>query len=71
MIAGRTQMIEKAIRIVLLFQNRNDICIRDIANELECDYSQGHRWLQDASRVMPIVETKRQRCKLFYSLLKD
>ena len=71
MIAGRTQMVEKAFRIILLFNRKREVCIADVADELECAYSQAHRWVQDASRVLPIYESRKEGCKFYYQLVRE
>ena len=71
MISGRKQMIERAMLIISLFQSRDSVTIQDVADHLDCAYSQAWRWVQDMSRVYPVYESGKIDKKVQYSLLED
>ena len=71
MITGRKQMIERALLMVSLFQNRDSVTIQDVADHLDCAYSQAWRWVQDFSRVYPLIESGQVGKKVKYSMMED
>ena len=51
----------RALKMVLMFQDRREITTRDVAAELDISFSVARKWIDAASRVMPVYEVGTRR----------
>ena len=60
----RRENIYRAFKIIKMFQNRREVRVRDIADELGMCKQNAQRWINEASRVLPIYELREEPCVL-------
>jgi len=59
---GRNKdIMARAVKIVTMFQDRREITTRDVAAELDISFQVARKWIDAASRVMPVCETGTRR----------
>ena len=51
----------RALKMVLMFQDRKEITTRDVAAELDISFQVASKWFDAASRVMPVYEVGTRR----------
>ncbi len=52
----RRENIYRAVRIIQMFQERRRVTVPDIMNEFGMCKQNAQRWINEASRVLPIAE---------------
>ena len=67
--------IEKALRVVRLFERKRFVTAKDVAEELEIDRRNAQNWLMGACVVLPIYvvnEDRRKRSEfMVYTLARE
>ena len=51
----------RALKMVLMFQDRKEITTRDVAAELDISFQVARKWIDAASRVLPVYEVGTRR----------
>ena len=51
----------RAVKIVTMLQDRKSITTRDVAAELDISFSVARKWIDAASRVLPVYEIGTKR----------
>ena len=51
----------RALKMVLMFQDRREITTRDVAAELDISFQVTRKWIDAASRVLPVYEVGTRR----------
>jgi len=60
----RRETIYRAFRIIRIFEERREVTVRDIMDEFKICKQNAQRWINEASRVLPIYEVREEPCFL-------